>query len=194
MAFCLRLSYFNSIKVRLEREIAITEHLKQLFQFHKGAIRTGEHKAKSSAFAHFNSIKVRLELDGMNKTGRAIQFQFHKGAIRTSTIGITLCSLIIFQFHKGAIRTCTLFGNCVQLIYFNSIKVRLEPEKPMFSPASSIFQFHKGAIRTCLNKKPPLQKNRFQFHKGAIRTIGQITPHPPTDRPKTLFFCCLSLF
>ena len=54
--------YFNSIKVRLERNINQITELSSQFQFHKGAIRT--------------EILDRQEVE-------LPAFQFHKGAIRT---------------------------------------------------------------------------------------------------------------
>ena len=77
-------SYFNSIKVRLEHANANASYLKQLFQFHKGAIRTREIQRKQAY----------------------CRFQFHKGAIRTIEFNTNLSGIFLFQFHKGAIRTC----------------------------------------------------------------------------------------
>ena len=53
---------FNSIKVRLELNDDYDDYDKNMFQFHKGAIRTG----------------LGVVGKGMRK-----MFQFHKGAIRT---------------------------------------------------------------------------------------------------------------
>ena len=74
---------------------------------------------------------------------------------------------------------------------FNSIKVRLEPEKFAEAIGCSVFQFHKGTIRTektvtltnddvnfnsiKVRLEPilllyPQFNNLFQFHKGTIRT------------------------
>ena len=54
--------YFNSIKVRLERDNRYHKfYTLPLFQFHKGAIRTSGNFLPESARAYFNSIKVRLE-------------------------------------------------------------------------------------------------------------------------------------
>ena len=36
-------------------------------------------------------------------------------------------------------------------MYFNSIKVRLEPAQASNRPADTLFQFHKGTIRTLGN-------------------------------------------
>ena len=55
--------YFNSIKVRLERELFNEYYDKNAFQFHKGAIRT-------------------VVVGGA--VARKKAFQFHKGAIRTT--------------------------------------------------------------------------------------------------------------
>ena len=75
---------FNSIKVRLERTVIIsdTTHLSQ-FQFHKGAIRTHVAEQVTKEILNFNSIKVRLEHNKSIATVNATSFQFHKGAIRT---------------------------------------------------------------------------------------------------------------
>ena len=76
--------HFNSIKVRLEpncfkyishcnlfqfhKGTIRTNHLAQgyqglaAFQFHKGTIRTATTQVLDTVTAHFNSIKVRLEL------------------------------------------------------------------------------------------------------------------------------------
>ena len=97
-------SYFNSIKVRLEHEQGQRSGWRLVFQFHKGAIRTSFPPPKYRLPLNFNSIKVRLEL--------------------------TLCHLRLelqkFQFHKGAIRTLLISIPSVFLFHFNSIKVRLE--------------------------------------------------------------------
>ena len=55
-----------------------------VFQFHKGAIRTAYSEGLQRTKLRFNSIKVRLE-QANDYYGRVhIMFQFHKGAIRTS--------------------------------------------------------------------------------------------------------------
>ena len=60
-----------------------------------------------------------------------------------------LFSAFEFQFHKGAIRTAYAAQKYKEIQYFNSIKVRLEPNLMMNGSAGSVsFQFHKGAIRT----------------------------------------------
>ena len=59
--------------------------------------------------------------------------------------------------------------SCV--LYFNSIKVRLEPARSSRYPSPPEFQFHKGAIRTPLFGLIGIIIPLFQFHKGAIRTI-----------------------
>ena len=53
---------------------------------------------------------------------------------------------------------------------FNSIKVRLEPERSGYRIENRKFQFHKGAIRTDFNVARLVLIYSFQFHKGAIRT------------------------
>ena len=68
------------------------------FQFHKGAIRTGEAKRSLPGNRNFNSIKVRLERSSGGSSTPPPRFQFHKGAIRTrlttvKEIGINLISI-----------------------------------------------------------------------------------------------------
>ena len=53
-----------------------------------------------------------------------------------------------FQFHKGTIKTHVHKVKLVNLVNFNSIKVRLELLVPWNSVGFPVFQFHKGTIRT----------------------------------------------
>ena len=62
-----------------------------------------------------------------------------------------------------------LFRNWI--LYFNSIKVRLERSLSGGCSLVSRFQFHKGAIRTYIPADLSLEQYTFQFHKGAIRTF-----------------------
>ena len=55
----------------------------QLFQFHKGTIRTECWNQEHQPPSHFNSIKVQLELPGTGFLRLPCIFQFHKGTIRT---------------------------------------------------------------------------------------------------------------
>ena len=97
-----------------------------LFQFHKGTIRTFEPSNTRRQRAYFNSIKVRLEQLGVDDTLGFEVFQFHKGTIRTGS-GVKLSLFLVkFQFHKGTIRTKTFTVGEPGLVNFNSIKVRLE--------------------------------------------------------------------
>ena len=59
----LKVTYFNSIKVRLELGFGLPYSKNQ---------------------SYFNSIKVRLERECMQNMTKGQKFQFHKGAIRTS--------------------------------------------------------------------------------------------------------------
>ena len=61
--------YFNSIKVRLERQST---------------------RIYSPQLGDFNSIKVRLELCANVFVNNAYEFQFHKGAIRTEETNIDI--------------------------------------------------------------------------------------------------------
>ena len=55
----------------------------QVFQFHKGTIRTQEQTVEPTQEKNFNSIKVRLEHDNYAVVYNSSVFQFHKGTIRT---------------------------------------------------------------------------------------------------------------
>ena len=77
------LSYFNSIKVRLEQAIIDAADSSVRFQFHKGTIRTSTNARTLIHISYFNSIKVRLELLRQEHACVYEVFQFHKGTIRT---------------------------------------------------------------------------------------------------------------
>ena len=100
----------------------------ELFQFHKGAIRTMQEFIENcltlenfnsikvrlelvfyctpfDSMKNFNSIKVRLEPDSTSSYLTSLSFQFHKGAIRTGDGQANYKASPIFKFHKGAIRT-----------------------------------------------------------------------------------------
>ena len=96
-----------------------------------------------------------------------------------------------------------MWFSSVKAYHFNSIKVRLEPDRKGIMQIITVFQFHKGAIRTESTDlvgqyihhfnsiKVRLEPDRkgimqiitvFQFHKGAIRTestdlVGQYIHH-----------------
>ena len=69
--------------MRLEHLAVYIRREHNLFQFHKGAIRTPNQLCMREGLHHFNSIKVRLEQDISLFLTFANEFQFHKGAIRT---------------------------------------------------------------------------------------------------------------
>ena len=80
----LRLSDFNSIKVRLKLGAVKDGISSLLFQFHKGTIKTSPPCITISTSSNFNSIKVRLKLQGRAALLNAQNlFQFHKGTIKT---------------------------------------------------------------------------------------------------------------
>ena len=54
-----------------------------LFQFHKGTIKTLSLRMQRLSFCNFNSIKVRLKPVVQARSGVIITFQFHKGTIKT---------------------------------------------------------------------------------------------------------------
>ena len=91
--------YFNSIKVRLELYVLRNFYLSQeVFQFHKGTIRTFRGKLKSSEY-HL--------------------FQFHKGTIRTQAIKNVLDAEYDFNSIKVRLELNLLF--LLHLLYPISI-------------------------------------------------------------------------
>ena len=54
--------YFNSIKVRLRQDTSTKDSTGDLFQFHKGSIKTQVDEGGIKIVTYFNSIKVRLRL------------------------------------------------------------------------------------------------------------------------------------
>ena len=152
MTICRCPPYFNSIKVQLELDY-FTGVLptSQLFQFHKGTIRTFVPPLLALLDLYFNSIKVQLEPISEQSIHCNTEFQFHKGTIRT-----------YFAFHLIPISA-----------YFNSIKVQLELlSKQKSYHSNRLFQFHKGTIRTDCSSEKRSAKTEFQFHKGTIRTCS----------------------
>ena len=97
--------HFNSIKVRLElKRKYIVEMLHQVFQFHKGTIRTFSVSWVYSFYYHFNSIKVRLE--HCSRDGSSTDYSY---------------------FNSIKVRLEPERHNAVEIKFnFNSIKVRLE--------------------------------------------------------------------
>ena len=63
-----------------------------------------------------------------------------------------------------------MWFSSVKAYHFNSIKVRLEPDRKGIMQIITVFQFHKGAIRTKQGRCRQTVFIQFQFHKGAIRT------------------------
>ena len=77
-----QLFQFHKGAIRTSIRLAL-QTLIPSFQFHKGAIRTLNYASARAAYANFNSIKVRLELRFVMTITCTDKFQFHKGAIRT---------------------------------------------------------------------------------------------------------------
>ena len=116
---------FNSIKVRLEHIIGYLARALQVFQFHKGAIRTSREATSITNHPNFNSIKVRLERFAVSVVAVKIDnFNSIKVRLEPATTWKSYTTRQ-FQFHKGAIRT-GIGRQRFLYAYFNSIKVRLE--------------------------------------------------------------------
>ena len=140
---------FNSIKVRLELSDATLNRMVARFQFHKGAIRTAAHIWAVPAYPDFNSIKVRLEPTiGGKEIISPAGFQFHKGAIRTAIPLSTRSTWNNFNSIKVRLELLLWLVVSITSSDFNSIKVRLELCCWSAFLIWCLFQFHKGAIRT----------------------------------------------
>ena len=125
------------------------EVIGNLFQFHKGAIRTYADLFVKLRKQNFNSIKVRLE--------RSLGYT-------------TTAVLLYFNSIKVRLEHASASSLASSIVYFNSIKVRLELNFGCIEFRLRLFQFHKGAIRTGSKFADAKVNNVFQFHKGAIRT------------------------
>ena len=91
------LPYFNSIKVRLEHILlSYGLPLERDFNSIKVRLERVDNMRDSLFLLHFNSIKVRLEriIVFLYKVGVPL-FQFHKGAIRTEINGIEFSIIVI---------------------------------------------------------------------------------------------------
>ena len=118
--------YFNSIKVRLNHELLhVVAHICDKFQFHKGTIKPHRQRGRRRFVSNFNSIKVRLNLKAFDTICSLSAFQFHKGTIKPSICLVPSYYYKKFQFHKGTIKPKRRAIRHHLLIYFNSIKVRL---------------------------------------------------------------------
>ena len=92
--------------MRLERKVTLRVSVSNLFQFHKGAIRTPSRFFDSLSDRYFNSIKVRLEHDlHKGRDSRVLDFNSIKVRLEPRAVQNLQTNSIIFQFHKGAIRT-----------------------------------------------------------------------------------------
>ena len=88
-------------------------------------------------------------------------------------------NLYQFQFHKGAIRTlATSISFRVSIIYFNSIKVRLEQARIFEACGVLLFQFHKGAIRTLM--KLSVKERLSDFNSIKVRLELSRLTNPAT--------------
>ena len=99
--------------------------VKRLFQFHKGTIKPKNSTKVLIQYSHFNSINVRLNLGQHCRRTVVHTFQFHKGTIKPCLKPLSLSYDTLFQFHKGTIKPVILLLLLLHLLYFNSIKVRL---------------------------------------------------------------------
>ena len=121
------LFYFNSIKVRLER-CAVLFQVAPCAYFNSIKVRLERLMPLSSSIPrNFNSIKVRLERLSVWRCERSLIFQFHKGTIRTMATFIVQYSLLYFNSIKVRLELLIMLLMIPLLSHFNSIKVRLEP-------------------------------------------------------------------
>ena len=119
-----------------------------IFQFHKGTIKTVKGCIEIKCPAHFNSIKVRLKHEPCEYLYRrpsdfnsikvrlkrikprsrhsAFLFQFHKGTIKTATFVCISFTVSDFNSIKVRLKLRTSIHCCMKFLDFNSIKVRLK--------------------------------------------------------------------
>ena len=168
------------------------EVIGNLFQFHKGAIRTYADLFVKLRKQNFNSIKVRLERSlGYTTTAVLLYFNSIKVRLEHASASSLASSIVyfnsikvrlelnfgciefrlrLFQFHKGAIRTTDSNPYFFTFIDFNSIKVRLELVLSLLM-LRLIMYFNSIKVRLELAGHALAVKIwKFQFHKGAIRT------------------------
>ena len=119
--------HFNSIKVRLKQLGAAISNAGQVFQFHKGTIKT--------------NLRAIYE----QSTSR---FQFHKGTIKTYPETNLNKSILDFNSIKVRLKLGSEILIIVTYRNFNSIKVRLKPNRHLEKSLTLVFQFHKGTIKT----------------------------------------------
>ena len=119
---------------------------------------------------------MRLEQKYSTAGVGKISFQFHKGAIRTICLSSLVFLVVYFNSIKVRLELVRGFLTLYTRSYFNSIKVRLEPLSTCKTSVGWWFQFHKGAIRTDNNYRSFYTLPLFQFHKGAIRTFSRKNP------------------
>ena len=115
-------------------------HLKQLFQFHKGTIRT--------------------DVGGPPPAG-VFQFQFHKGTIRTIRQIKQRSSFQYFNSIKVRLEhklsSIEMLPNC----NFNSIKVRLEHSTRLIT---STYKANFNSIKVRLEQKAAAKAIIFKIH------------------------------
>ena len=79
--------------------------LVNVFQFHKGTIKTTIELQIPQRVIYFNSIKVQLRRTVAILALVIWKFQFHKGTIKTLAGEQSVGGNALFQFHKGTIKT-----------------------------------------------------------------------------------------
>ena len=109
-------TYFNSIKVRLERCCATIRRDVRRFQFHKGTIRTQAIFSDTYIVSSFQFHKGTIRTTIFVAACFAMTtFQFHKGTIRTKSYAARSAAVFSFQFHKGTIRTDFIYSKVIKI-------------------------------------------------------------------------------
>ena len=92
----------------------------QVFQFHKGTIKTTAADDSGSQSCRFNSIKVRLRHTNYKAELARYVFQFHKGTIKTRCaeggIGLAVTVLRKQRYKNFAINLC----RCMEICFFQA--------------------------------------------------------------------------
>ena len=145
---------FNSIKVQLERQQdALCRCCLQLFQFHKGTIRTRPQYALLHEHKYFNSIKVQLE-QASSSVQSAFSYNFNSIKVQLEHDVFSFLAKLESHFNSIKVQLEHCVYAVVKCVYrhFNSIKVQLEPCCLGLPCVLRWFQFHKGTIRTCYDR------------------------------------------
>ena len=107
-------------------------------------------------------------------------FQFHKGTIKPLKRFEKTLNIINFNSIKVRLNLCSRAHSVGVNRHFNSIKVRLNQLYLVVVQILFVFQFHKGTIKPANTFSKISTSSKFQFHKGTIKPpltwCGEVLP------------------